>query len=253
MLFMEKLWRSLCSVVILNSYCCKRSKSFCNFVSSGVIRRSFRPWICNYLYTEYLNWVDMIRQNRQIPSVMLSMLSIVCPQTRFTTKVLAFYAFFPTPTILAEAQCYGLISKPRARKVSPILLLFCWANKRSIRQKSKEMDEEFTDLFVVETDEEKSGEAKRMQSSWHDHCTWSHGGLVFPLEGLPEFLFSQSGWDRGFPVLQLMAEKIKKFSENVWQPGSYLTPRRHLQTLRLLPWLLETVHVFKKQNTALLT
>ena len=94
------------------------------------------------------------------------------------------------------------------------------------------MEEEFTDLFMAETDEEKTWGEKRVQSNWHDRCAWSQRGLVFPLEGLLEFLLSQSSLDdRGFPLLQLMAEKQEDVSENGWQLDSCLTPRRPLQTL----------------------
>lgn len=83
------------------------------------------------------------------------------------------------------------------------------------------MEEEFTDLFVVETDEEKTGGGGwgvrgEVQSSWHDSCAWSQGGPVFPLEALLEFLLSQSSLGRGFPLLQLMAQKQEEASEHAW-------------------------------------
>lgn len=55
-----------------------------------------------------------------------------------------------------------------------------------------------------------------MQSSWYDSCAWSQGGPVFPLEALLEFLLSQSSLGRGFPLLQLMAEKQEEASEHAW-------------------------------------
>lgn len=129
----------MCSMVPLHSYYCKRSKSFCNLVSSGITTGRFSPWICSYIiYRKYkLSWHDQTEQaNPSWHGGMVNIFSIISPQTPFNTKVLAFYAFFFTPIISAEAPCYRLISKPGAWDVSPLLLLLCWANKKGIRQKS---------------------------------------------------------------------------------------------------------------------
>lgn len=158
----------------------------------------------------------MIRQNRANPSWHARHL-----ENHLSTNPIYHQSFDPlfllsAPIISAEALRCRLISKPGAREVNPILLLLLPANKRGIKQKSWEMEEEFTDLFVVETDEEKTWGKRESKANWHDRCAWSQGGPVFPLKALLEFLLSQSSLDRGFPLLQLMAEKQEEVSENGW-------------------------------------
>lgn len=59
--------------------------------------------------------------------------------------------------ISVEVLRYRLISEPGAREVNHILLLLLLpANKRGVEQKSWEIEEEITGLFVMETDEEKT-------------------------------------------------------------------------------------------------
>lgn len=84
------------------------------------------------------------------------------------------------PGISAEPLCYRLISKPEAREVSPILLLLLLANKSFLKHKSWDMEEVFTDLFVVATDEEKSGRERECKATDMITVIWARVGWSFP-------------------------------------------------------------------------
>lgn len=79
------------------------------------------------------------------------------------------------------------------------------------------MEEEITDLFMVESDEEKTwGSVHKVQSSVCGLCGWRQGSLVVLLECLLEFLSSRSSLVGGLPLLQLMAVKQMEVSANSW-------------------------------------
>lgn len=235
----------------------KRSKSFCNLASSLITTGNFRSWICNHdIYRKSkLSRHDQTEQPN--PSWHAQYLEHHLSTNPIYHQSFGPLCLFPTPIISAEAPCYRLFSKPGAREVSLILVLLCWANKTGKGINPKREKRHLQICLWWEQMRKRLGRQRQCKAADTIIALGATVGWSFTLEGLLEFLFSQSSWHRGFPVLQLMAKKEKKFSENVW---TYMTPWMCLQTLtwtsthqRLLPWLLEIAHVLKKQNTALLT
>lgn len=84
------------------------------------------------------------------------------------------------PVISAEPLCYRLISKPEAREVNPILLLLLLANKSFLKHKSWDVEEVFTDLFVVTTDEERSGGKRECKATDMITVIGARVGWSFP-------------------------------------------------------------------------
>lgn len=235
----------------------KRSKRFCSLASSLNTTGSFRPWICNYdtYRKSKLSCHDQTEQSN--PSWHAQYLEHHLSTNPIYHQRFGLLCLFPTPIISAEAPCYRLFSKPGAREVGLILVMLCWTNKTGKGINPKREKRHLQICLWWKLMRKRLARQRHCKTADTIFALGATVGWSFTLEGLLEFLFSQSSWHRGFPVHQLIARKEKKFSENVWKPCSYMTPWRCLQTLtwtcshqRLLPWLLEIAHVLKKQNSA---
>lgn len=191
----------------------RRRKSLHNLVPSGFATK-FEDLDLHPCYIEKV-WIQFPWQNRTNPSWHAGHL-----EHHLSTNPVYHQSFDPLFLLSAlitsaKTLCYGLTSEPRVREINHILLLLLPANKRGIEQKS--WDGRGNYRFVPCGNWwGKDCWGKRMQSKWHDSCSWRQCGLDLLLEILLDFFLSQSSLDRGFPLLQLMAEKQEKVSESGW-------------------------------------